>query len=105
MSAYDEFRSRKIKILSVFVIALVAFGVGAWFHDETHPQRNQWLMLAFFLIMFVGIMLYAYSFRCPRCRHRISAADVPDDGYIHFPNYCSHCGLDFMSVTIRNEPI
>jgi hypothetical protein len=105
LSAYDTFRRRKFRILGVLVAAFVAFALGAWLHDRVPSSWQRIMMLAFILILFVHISLYAFAFHCPRCHRRINAANTADDGYISFPNYCAHCGVDFMSVDIHNKPI
>jgi hypothetical protein len=79
-------------------VGILLFVVGALLRDNVSARVGQTLLLAGFVIAFVSTGVYALSFRCPRCRTRISAANVPQGSFLAFPNFCANCGLDFTTV-------
>ncbi|MGI8438399.1 MAG: hypothetical protein ACR2NX_16115 [Chthoniobacterales bacterium] len=103
--AYDAFRRRKIRILCFLGPAIALFFLGALLQGRLASPWNQIMMLTCVCISFVSMLFYHYSFHCPKCRQRVNVANTSDDGYIGVPNFCAHCGLDFMSVDTRNEPV
>ena len=105
LSAYDRFRRRKVLLLAIMGAGILLFAVGALLHDNVSGRVGQMLLIAGFAIAFVSTGVYALSFRCPRCRARIGAANVPQGSFLAFPNFCANCGLDFTTVDNGDQNI
>jgi hypothetical protein len=103
VSAHEEFRNRRIKLLGAVALGFVVFAVGGLLSNNSHAPP--WIAIAGFAAAFISMMFFQYGFRCPRCRKLISAVNTPGTSFLSFPNFCSNCGLDFSTVNKNNEPI
>ena len=88
MSVYDQFRFRKVTLLTGSVAAFIVFGIGCWF-SRNYPSP------VFTVLIFAGVagsIVCAYLLnagsRCPRCDTKMR--DIPIS--------CPSCGLNLTSV-------
>src|SRR3954465_527899 len=100
----DRFRRRKRILLSVIGLGTILF-FGAALLDGGTTRIGKLFVFVGFGIAAVSTPLFAFGFRCPQCRERISAADVPYGRLLEFPNFCSNCGLDFNDTASSNDTI
>lgn len=106
MTVHDQFtRTKRMILVALLVPWTVCFVLGVGRPPEQHGLRATIVVIALVVFM-VGLgSVYAFAFRCPRCRK--SLAMISNRGGSSFPQdvrYCPYCGLDLELETddVRN---
>jgi hypothetical protein len=106
MTVHDRFTRTKRTVFLVLLIPWsIALVLGVTGSPEQRGLRTTIVMIALAVFLSGLACVYAFAFRCPRCRK--SLAMISNRGGSSFPQdvrYCPYCGLDLELETdaVRN---